>query len=104
MKLGAYAALLPIIACGLCVCGCTRREGPGPTQSQFCSLVRTYIRSYLDAQNSHANEVALSQLRFDRKHALDSLMTGGQEFDWTGRVLEISTDSDGTGNFEIVLV
>jgi len=76
---------------------------PGPSQDRFCDVVQGYIRDYLEAEKTGANEAALSQLRYNRKQSLSSIMNNGQIAGWTGLVKQITTDSDGTGHLSVRL-
>src|ERR1700694_5376660 len=98
---------LYVIASLLCIVSCTeepdRMAGPGPSQTQFCDTVRNYTSEYLKAMVAGANQAALTQIRFDRQHALAALMTGRKETNWKGSVLSINTDSDGDVLFTVQL-
>jgi uncharacterized protein len=69
----------------------------GLSQNQFCTVVRSYIRDYLNAWHTNANQAGLSQLRYNRKRSLSTIINSGQVTSWTGEVSDITTDYDGTG-------
>jgi hypothetical protein len=75
----------------------------GPSQGEFCNVAENFIRSYQEALKTGANEAGLSQLRYNRRQSLSSIMGMGQVTRWTGVVKAISTDSDGTGRLAVQL-
>jgi hypothetical protein len=75
----------------------------GPAQDQFCDVVEGSIRDYREAEKTGANEAGLSQLRYNRKQSLSSIMNNGGVTGWTGVVKRITTDRDGTGSLAVQL-
>lgn len=78
-------------------------EAPGPSEQQFCATVGRYIQAYARAVDDRKNEVALSQIRIDRKAALASLMSGGREVAWRGTIIGIATDGNQTAHLTVEL-
>jgi hypothetical protein len=72
------------------------------SQDGFCSTIDRFRSSYFAADDAHANEAALSEIRHDRKDALASLIADGSwATNWTGAVDSIETNREGAANVSV---
>jgi hypothetical protein len=76
----------------------------GPTQKQFCEFVQRFRNQYHEAEERHANEAELSELRYSRKEAFPLIMGSGGITHWSGILKSVGTNSGGSASIRVILV